>query len=96
MIQNGLLQAPDVASLSTPLIITVLPALPGKWASGFLRGARVRGGITITLQWNKGKATSLMLEVDGNAQSRPVQVVYEGKVISSFTTSPSLNKSIAF
>ncbi|KAJ8514372.1 hypothetical protein ONZ45_g8082 [Pleurotus djamor] len=32
-IMNALLQAPDVPSLSTPLVIKLLPALPKQWAS---------------------------------------------------------------
>jgi alpha-L-fucosidase 2 len=96
-VMNGLLQAPDVASITTPLVVTLLPALPTtQWPSGSIRGARVRGGITVDLAWSKGKPTSATFTVDTgtNVRQRPVNVVYDGRVLTSFTTSSGLQKSI--
>lgn len=97
MIQNALLQAPDVASIATPLTITILPALPSQWSTGSIQGARVRGGITVDIQWNKGKATSVTLEVDSgpNIRQRPVQVVHNKRVVTAFNTTPGLKKIIS-
>jgi alpha-L-fucosidase 2 len=92
--QNALLQAPDVPTTSTPLIITLLPALPRQWASGSIKAARVRGGITVNLQWKDGKPTSASFLVDSKVAARPVQVVYQSKVLASFTTSSGLSKTI--
>jgi len=91
---NALLQAPDVPTTSTPLIITLLPALPRQWASGSIKAARVRGGITVNLQWKDGKPTSASFLVDSKVAARPVQVVYQNKVLASFTTSSGLSKTI--
>ncbi|KAJ7864980.1 glycoside hydrolase family 95 protein [Mycena olivaceomarginata] len=91
---NAILQAPDVPTVSTPLVITLLPALPTQWASGSIKGARTRGGITINLQWAAGKPTSGSLHVDANAAPRPVQIVFGSKVVASFTTSPGLSKTL--
>ncbi|GAW06942.1 glycoside hydrolase family 95 protein [Lentinula edodes] len=85
---NALLQAPDVASLDTPLTITLLPALPPSWPSGHLRGARTRGGITVdTLEWDdQGEPTVVVFSVDPNPISpkRNVEVVYNGERVGSF------------
>lgn len=101
VIQNALLQAPDVSSLNTPLVITLLPALPVQWPSGSIRGARVRGGISIDIQWKEGKLTGTMLTVDstsnGNGtyvRQRPVRVVYSGSVLASFDLEAGMEKMI--
>ncbi|KAJ7678231.1 glycoside hydrolase family 95 protein [Mycena polygramma] len=91
---NALLQAPDVPSLTTPLVVTLLPALPSKWSTGSIKGARVRGGITVNMQWAAGKPTSAAFRVDSSVVSRPVQVVFGGKVVASFTTSSGLSKTV--
>ncbi|KAF7369037.1 Glycoside hydrolase family 95 protein [Mycena venus] len=91
---NALLQAPDVPTISTPLVITLLPAIPSQWASGSMKGARTRGGITVNLQWKAGKPTSASFHVDASVVSRPVQVVFGNKVVASFTTSPGLSKTV--
>ncbi|MGC5170370.1 glycosyl hydrolase family 95 catalytic domain-containing protein [Microbacterium sp. DT81.1] len=41
--------------------IAILPALPAQWPSGRVRGARVRGGAEIDLDWRHGVPTSLTL-----------------------------------
>ncbi|KAJ6504234.1 glycoside hydrolase family 95 protein [Mycena vitilis] len=91
---NALLQAPDVPSLTTPLVVTLLPALPSKWSTGSIKGARVRGGMTVNLQWAAGKPTGASFRADKSGVSRPVKVVFGGKVVSSFTTSSGLSKTI--
>ncbi|KAJ6466949.1 glycoside hydrolase family 95 protein [Mycena sanguinolenta] len=93
-ILNALLQAPDVPTISTPLVITLLPALPSQWPSGSMKGARTRGGITLDLEWGASKPTSVSLKVDTSVVPRPVQVVFGGKVVASFTTSPGLSKTL--
>ncbi|KZT71231.1 glycoside hydrolase family 95 protein [Daedalea quercina L-15889] len=93
---NGLLQAPDVASYSIPLVVTVLPALPSVWPSGSIKGARIRGGMTLDLEWTGGKPTSVNIQVDEDITARPVEIVYGGDVVASFTTSGGMTKSITF
>jgi alpha-L-fucosidase 2 len=41
--------------------ISILPALPTEWASGRVRGVRVRGGAEIDLEWTEGEPVALML-----------------------------------
>ncbi|RDB26766.1 putative alpha-fucosidase A [Hypsizygus marmoreus] len=91
---NALIQAPDVASRNIPLTVTLLPALPKQWPSGSIRGARVRGGITVNLEWSGGKPTSASFSVASNIVTRPVQVLYSGKMVASFMTSPGFSRSI--
>jgi len=91
---NALLQAPDVPTLSTPLIITLLPSLPSQWSTGAMNGARTRGGITVNLAWKGGKPTSASFQLDSSIVPRPVQVVFGNKVVASFTTSAGLRKTV--
>ncbi|AUH44333.1 glycoside hydrolase family 95 protein [Streptomyces sp. CMB-StM0423] len=41
--------------------IEVLPALPGAWPSGSVRGLRARGGATLDITWAEGRATRIVL-----------------------------------
>jgi len=91
---NALLQAPDVPTLSTPLVITLLPSLPSQWSTGAMNGARTRGGITVNLAWKAGKPTSASFQLDSSIVPRPVQVVFGNKVVASFTTSAGLLKTV--
>jgi alpha-L-fucosidase 2 len=94
--QNALLQAPDVPNLSTPLIVTLLPALPSQWSSGSIKGARIRGGISVDLQWSGGKPTGAVFNVDANTQGREVRVVYTDNIVSEFVTTSGLIRIISF
>ncbi|TFY58636.1 hypothetical protein EVG20_g8073 [Dentipellis fragilis] len=94
--KNGLVQAPDVASYSAPLRITLLPALPSKWCSGKIQGARLRGGMTLDLQCADGKPTQASIVTDATGVSRPVQVVYAGNVVKTFTTGVPTIQDISF
>ncbi|PPQ70422.1 hypothetical protein CVT24_013172 [Panaeolus cyanescens] len=94
-LMNGLIHAPDVPSLNTPLVVTLLPALPTQWSTGSVKGARIRGGISVSFAWSGGKLTRLSLQVDRNRNliARPVQIVYGGRVVDSFTTFSGLQKA---
>lgn len=93
-VMNAIIQAPDVPTLATPLIITLLPALPKQWDTGSIKGVRVRGGISINLCWTEGKLKQASFSVDALIISRPVKVVYAGKVLRSFITSPGSREDI--
>jgi alpha-L-fucosidase 2 len=86
--QNALIQAPDVATLQSTLVVTLLPALPSTWSTGSLTGARVRGGIRADLAWSKGNITRATLTFDRARLSRPVEIIYRGQVLNTVTAQP--------
>ncbi|MEY2786226.1 MAG: hypothetical protein RL277_2438 [Planctomycetota bacterium] len=53
-----------------PPLIACLPALPGAWPSGSVRGLRARGGLAVDMQWSQGRLEWVALI---NKQSRPVR-----------------------
>ncbi|AZM44691.1 alpha-L-fucosidase [Streptomyces sp. WAC 06738] len=44
--------------------IEVLPALPAAWPSGSVRGLRARGGATLDITWDEGRATRIVLHAN--------------------------------
>lgn len=96
VLQNALVQAPDVPYLNSTLTITLLPALPNTWRSGSLKGLRVRGAMTMDLRWVRGSATSGSITVDKGARAREVEVVYHGKQIDFFTAEGGMTRSWSF
>ena len=74
--------------------MTLLPALPLQWPSGSIRGARIRGGISLDLQWSDGKPTAAVFTVDANAQGRDVRVMYADNVVGGFVTTGGLTHNL--
>ncbi|EIW76069.1 glycoside hydrolase family 95 protein [Coniophora puteana RWD-64-598 SS2] len=95
---NSILQAPDVASYDIPLQVNLLPALPSAWPSGSITGARIRGGITLDLEWSNSKPTSAKFTVDSDVSGRERNVVvnFGGQTVGSFATSSGLTKTLTF
>jgi len=42
-------------------VIELLPALPGAWPEGHVRGLRARGGVTVDIIWKDGKLAGATL-----------------------------------
>jgi alpha-L-fucosidase 2 len=45
--------------------IRLLPASPGAWTSGSVRGLRARGGVTLDFSWDAGQVTALTVQSTG-------------------------------
>jgi alpha-L-fucosidase 2 len=61
--------------------VAILPALPVAWSEGSVKGLRARGGITVGIEWTKGRAKKVTLVADHDlavklrVQDRTVQSV---------------------
>ncbi|KAI0782786.1 glycoside hydrolase family 95 protein [Abortiporus biennis] len=82
---NALIQAPATHSSTTTQTITLLPALPSTWPTGSIKGARIRGGITLDMNWKNQKLDTVTITVDADVgqfgRNHVVEVIYSGKVI---------------
>ncbi len=65
--------------------ISLLPALPTAWGSGFVRGLRARGGVEVDLQWKDGKLVEANLSAlrDATHTLRVPQGTRIGRILSS-------------
>ncbi|MFC5653652.1 glycoside hydrolase N-terminal domain-containing protein [Paenibacillus solisilvae] len=59
--------------------LSLLPALPGTWPEGRIRGLRARGGFTVNMEWSSGRLRRAVIEsINGNVcrirEGTPVQV----------------------
>ncbi|KAF9234336.1 glycoside hydrolase family 95 protein [Melanogaster broomeanus] len=73
-------------------------SLAPTWSSGEMKGARIRGGITIDFAWSAGKLTSAIFIVDDNVAGRERDVVvnYGHRVIGKFRSNGGTIVILAF
>lgn len=57
--------------------IVLLPALPGAWAGGHMKGLRVKGGAEIDIYWQDGVLTRAVIRVD---KALHTKVRYQDKI----------------
>ena len=62
--------------------IDLLPALPGEWKDGFVRGICARGGFVLDFSWSKGSLTAVTVHSTAGKNCR---LRYRGKVYDLFT-----------
>jgi alpha-L-fucosidase 2 len=47
-------------------IIRILPALPEAWNTGFIKGLKARGNLTVDIFWENGQATEVVIHAEGD------------------------------
>jgi alpha-L-fucosidase 2 len=62
-----------------------------------MRGARIRGGITVDLVWNAGKPTTAAFKIDQDVagRERAVVVNYGGQVVTEFRSTGGYTQTIS-
>jgi alpha-L-fucosidase 2 len=71
-------------------VVHLLPALPGAWPKGSVKGLRARGGFEVDLQWTNGKlAGAVVRSVGGRACS-----VRCGETVNRIDLSPGHSKRL--
>ncbi|KAG1768876.1 glycoside hydrolase family 95 protein [Suillus placidus] len=94
---NALLQAPDIANINVPLQVTLLPALPLTWSTGEMKGARIRGGITLDFAWSDGRPTTATFTVDQDVAGRERDVIvnFGGQVVAQFRSNGGYSQTVS-
>jgi len=91
LMQSSYTIDPQLSTLSSQLLIELLPALPENWRDGSVSGIRARGGISVSIMWKDRKVTALTLTT---RQSCKVTLIVNGqqKVVRLKKGSNRLNK----
>jgi alpha-L-fucosidase 2 len=77
-------------------ILQLLPALPGAWKNGAVKGMRARGGFVIDLEWSSGKLVNCSIK---SMLGNPLKLNYNGKMNSIITKSGKtyhMNSDVSF
>ena len=71
---------------STVNDVYILPALPtDKWANGYVKGLRARGGVTINIFWEEGDLQQV--SVWSNGHSSVKRLHYRGTTVPAYISS---------
>ena len=73
-------------------MIELLPALPGAWPEGEVKGLRARGGYTVDIRWEGGKLKEANITA---AKAGSCTIAYQGRT-SEVTFQEGEHKTITF
>lgn len=60
--------------------IEIFPALPGRWKDGSVRGLRLRGGITMDMEWKNGRPVVCRMKA---VEPVKVQIRYREQIVTA-------------
>lgn len=60
--------------------IDLLPALPTKYPTGYVRGLRARGGYEVDIYWKDGKLEKAIIKADRIKEDGPVKIRYRKNI----------------
>jgi alpha-L-fucosidase 2 len=70
--------------------IELLPALPARWQSGYIKGLKARGNYEVEMHWNNGKLVNATVK---SITGKPVEVKYgEQKKVIQFKTANAISE----